>query len=192
MRWASTLSEQRESEAAALDASARLRSELDGDPDLAIVFASSHHESSYDSIASTLTRELGGAMLIGCSGHSVIGGGRELEAQPGLALSGATLPGCRDSPVRTGCRGATAFAHTGRVARADRRRPRNGAPLPASGRPVRVRCRALHPRHGTRRIPPASRSEAWQAVVSSQASTRSGSGRRRSARVSSAWAFRAT
>ncbi len=98
MRWASTLSEQRESEAAALDASARLRSELDGDPDLAIVFASSHHESSYDSIASTLTRELGGAMLIGCSGHSVIGGGRELEAQPGLALSGATLPGVTIHP----------------------------------------------------------------------------------------------
>ncbi len=92
MRWASILSEERESEAAALDASARLRSELDTDPDLVIAFASSHHASSYDTIASTLTRELGGAILIGCSGQSVIGGGHELESRVGLALTGATLP----------------------------------------------------------------------------------------------------
>ena len=98
MRWASILSEERESEAAALDASARLRSELDTDPDLALVFASSHHASSYDTIASTLARELGGALLIGCSGDSVIGGGQELESRPGLALAGATLPGVAIHP----------------------------------------------------------------------------------------------
>lgn len=98
MRWASILSEERESEAAALDASARLRSELDTDPDLVIAFASSHHASSYDTIASTLTRELGGANLIGCSGQSVIGGGHELESRPGLALTGATLPGVAIHP----------------------------------------------------------------------------------------------
>ena len=93
MRWASILSEERESEAAAVDASARLRAELVAEPDLAIVFVSNHHASSYDIIASILAQELGGAVLIGCSGHSVIGGGHELESQPGLALAGATLPG---------------------------------------------------------------------------------------------------
>ena len=98
MRWASILSEERESEAAALDASARLRSELDTDPDLAIVFASGHHASSCDIIGSTLSRELGGAILIGCSGQSVIGGGQELESRPGLALMGATLPGVAIHP----------------------------------------------------------------------------------------------
>ena len=36
---------------------------------------------------------LGGGLLLGCSAGGVIGGGRELEEQPGLSLTAAALPG---------------------------------------------------------------------------------------------------
>ena len=72
MKWASILSEERTSQAAALDASARLRRTLgDAAADLVVVFASNHHAESYEDIAGILARELGGPTLIGCRAHSV-------------------------------------------------------------------------------------------------------------------------
>ncbi len=101
MKWASILSEERTSQAAALDASARLRRTLgDAAADLVVVFASNHHAESYEDIAGTLARELGGPTLIGCSAHSVIGEGHELEAAPGLVVAGASLPGVELHPFR--------------------------------------------------------------------------------------------
>ncbi len=93
MKWASILSEERASEAAAEDAAAQLRSALGASPDLVTLFASGHHAQRYDSVLDLLAREFPSATLIGCSGLSVIGGGHELEACPGVALAGATLPG---------------------------------------------------------------------------------------------------
>ena len=60
-------------------------------------------------------RALGGGLLIGCSAGGVIGGGREIEEQPGLSLTAAALPGVT-SPRSTWRR------RRGRATRPDARR----------------------------------------------------------------------
>lgn len=98
MRWASVLSEEGRSESAARDASTRLRTALDGAPDLLLVFASHHHAGGWTEIERVLGAEHAGATALGCSAQSVIGAGRELETSPGLALAGARLPGVTLKP----------------------------------------------------------------------------------------------
>jgi small ligand-binding sensory domain FIST len=60
--------------------------QLDGPADLVLAFFSPHHAESADSLAATLTRKLQPRALIGCIGESIVGGDREIEHQPALAL----------------------------------------------------------------------------------------------------------
>ena len=99
MRWASTVSEEPRFEVALAEAAETVRGRLGGDrPDLAVVFLSEHHRSSHARLGDLARRELPGALLIGCSAKSVIGGGREVEGRPGLSLTVSSLPGVELRP----------------------------------------------------------------------------------------------
>jgi small ligand-binding sensory domain FIST len=93
MKWASAVSRQADVDRAIVEASGAVRASLGGDADLAIVFASSHHAIGYERIPEAVSTTLGVSALVGCSAGGVIGGGREVEDEPGLSITAARLPG---------------------------------------------------------------------------------------------------
>lgn len=99
MKWVSTLSEEPELAVALAEVIANTGEALDGlRPDLVVFFVSGHHAEHYDALAKSLAQTWGDSMLLGCSAGSVIGGEREVEDRPGLALSAALLPGVTIHP----------------------------------------------------------------------------------------------
>ena len=99
MKWVSTLSEEPELAVALAEVIANTGEALDGlRPDLVVFFVSGHHAEHYDALAKSLAQTWGDSMLLGCSAGSVIGGEREVEDRPGLALSAALLPGGTSHP----------------------------------------------------------------------------------------------
>lgn len=91
MRFVSALSQARDTEQALEEAAGEVRAGLDA-PDLLFAFVSDDHRPYYESVSKGLARSFPGALLVGCSGKSVIGGGHEVEEGPGLALIAAQLP----------------------------------------------------------------------------------------------------
>jgi small ligand-binding sensory domain FIST len=99
MRWSSAASTAPRLEAAVEEVAAIVRGELEGAaPDLVVTFVSPHHESGYRQLPALLRGALGGGRLLGCSAGGVIGGGRELEGQPGLSVTAAALPDVTITP----------------------------------------------------------------------------------------------
>jgi small ligand-binding sensory domain FIST len=68
-------------------------SQLGVRPDLAVVFVSSHHVTQLAELANQMCDAIGSEALIGCTGESIIGGSREIEARPAISLWLAALPG---------------------------------------------------------------------------------------------------
>ena len=68
---------------------------VDGDTDLAVLFASSHYAPNYDELVPCARAESGARRLAGCSGQGIIGPEREVEGQPALSLLRLSLPDCR-------------------------------------------------------------------------------------------------
>jgi len=64
----------------------------DEHPDLVAVFTSSHHTGAFEDIGSSIRSLLYPVALIGCSADAVIGGDREVEDGPALAVFAARLP----------------------------------------------------------------------------------------------------
>jgi small ligand-binding sensory domain FIST len=62
-------------------------------PSLLVVFVSEHHAEGFERIPEWMGACFPGAFLVGCSAAGVIGGGREIEGQPGVSLTAASLPG---------------------------------------------------------------------------------------------------
>ena len=94
MKWASALSEAQDSASAVSGALADLQRQLAGvEPDLVLAFASPHHADAYEGLPAAIAATFPRALLFGCSAAGVIGAGRELEEQPGLSLTAASLPG---------------------------------------------------------------------------------------------------
>jgi small ligand-binding sensory domain FIST len=62
-------------------------------PDLVLAFATHHHGSALEGLGPALARATGAPVIAGCTAESVIGGGREIEGRPGIALWAAHLPG---------------------------------------------------------------------------------------------------
>jgi small ligand-binding sensory domain FIST len=60
--------------------------QLQGQPDLALVFFSPHHGAGAESIAATASERLRPKWLLGCSGEAVVGNAREVEHQPAISL----------------------------------------------------------------------------------------------------------
>lgn len=63
------------------------------EPDLLTVFVSNAHAPHYLALPELVRREFDNAFLFGCCASGVIGGGREVEDGPALAVTGAVLPG---------------------------------------------------------------------------------------------------
>ena len=111
MQWASAISQQNTLRAALSECAATVRSALSAaagaaadataHPDLAIVFASSEYAADYPNLPNLVADLLGPqAILVGCSGGGIIGGGAEIEQAPAVSLTAAVLPGVRIRPVR--------------------------------------------------------------------------------------------
>src|SRR5690606_18573316 len=65
------------------------------EPDLLISFVSTRHAARFEALPELIRREFEGTLLFGCCAGGVIGGGREIEDQASLSLTGASLPGVK-------------------------------------------------------------------------------------------------
>jgi len=69
--------------------------------DLTIVFSTPHHADELHRFSARFIEELGTQGMLGCTAEAVIGGGRELEDEPGLVVWAVrSLPGSACRPVR--------------------------------------------------------------------------------------------
>ena len=103
MRWLSGSSDSSGLQAAFTAAAASIVARLEGvGPDLLLAFVSSEHHERYGLLAELVAETFPGALLLGCSAESVIGGGREIEERPGLSLTAALLPGVTLRPFQIG------------------------------------------------------------------------------------------
>ena len=93
MQWASAVSTEPDTATAIGEAASIVRGQLGlAAPDLIVAFLSTHHRERFSEIPALLRREFSAGLLIGCSAGGVIGGGKEVEQQPGLSLTVAVLP----------------------------------------------------------------------------------------------------
>jgi small ligand-binding sensory domain FIST len=97
LRFASALSTAPQSADALREVCASVREQLGAVPDLAFLFFSSHHLPSADRIAADACDLLGTDRLLGCTGESIVGVGREVEQAPALSLWAAHWPGVNSS-----------------------------------------------------------------------------------------------
>jgi small ligand-binding sensory domain FIST len=92
MKFAAALSTEHDLDRACESVARSIERTLDGDAvDLCIAFASPHY-GRLDRLPATIARRLGARRLIGCSGGGIIGAGLEVEDQPALCVTAATLP----------------------------------------------------------------------------------------------------
>lgn len=95
-RIATGLSTAAAAEDAAVEAVHQVRAVLDGArPELAYLFVSPAHLAEMDVAAAIVRDRLEADHLLGCVAEGVVGGRRELESGPGLALWAGSLPGAR-------------------------------------------------------------------------------------------------
>jgi small ligand-binding sensory domain FIST len=69
-----------------------LEAELQATPDVVFAFVTSHHRAVWDALPRLLRRRFPDVTIVGCGAAGVIGGGREHEGRPAVAVTGATLP----------------------------------------------------------------------------------------------------
>ncbi len=103
MKWVSTLSTRPSLEAAIAEVVQQAKKSLQRSPDLGLVFISSAFASEYSRLMPLLQEHLPGLPLIGCGGGGVIGMNsygetQEVEGEPALTLTLATLPGVEVHP----------------------------------------------------------------------------------------------
>jgi small ligand-binding sensory domain FIST len=85
----------------------RVKRDLGGSANAAVVFASSDYAESWDSLPVQLAKRLRTERILGCSAVGVIGTGREVESGPALSLWVARLPHVDITPI------ALSFQRTG-------------------------------------------------------------------------------
>jgi small ligand-binding sensory domain FIST len=93
LTFAAALSTQLDTTQAAAEACVAARRDLGGVPDLAVVFFSREHAPHADALAPQLCDLLGTDNVLGCSGDSIVGVGREVEEGPAISLWLAKWPG---------------------------------------------------------------------------------------------------
>jgi small ligand-binding sensory domain FIST len=90
---AAALSTELDTERACREAAATLTAGLRGRPaDLVVAFVTHHHAGALDRLPGRIVLATGARALIGCTGESIVGGSREIEDGPALALFAAHLP----------------------------------------------------------------------------------------------------
>jgi small ligand-binding sensory domain FIST len=98
-RFAAALSEEPDTDKALAQVIDRALQQLDGTPDLAMLFFSASHADRAEHLAAEGCRRLGTERLFGGSGESIVGEGREIEWAPALALWLARLPEVQLTPI---------------------------------------------------------------------------------------------
>lgn len=91
MQFASCLSLEVDWRAAVAEIGAAAE-QLSGPPDLAMLFVSHDHDEHLERMAADVCERIGNDQLIGCTGESIVGTGREIEMQPAASLWLARLP----------------------------------------------------------------------------------------------------
>jgi len=99
-RFASTLSTDPDAGQAESTCIESLLDQLDGaHPDLVVFFVTHHYGEALEGLGRRIRQATGAQVLAGCTGSSVIGGSREIEREPALAVWAAHLPGTRLRPA---------------------------------------------------------------------------------------------
>ena len=93
MPFAAAVSEKTNLNAAIEETGRVIVSELGRAPDLTFVFVTHHHAESFSRLASAIRSQLGGGLVLGCTGETVIGAGKEYEDGPALSVWSGVLPG---------------------------------------------------------------------------------------------------
>jgi small ligand-binding sensory domain FIST len=96
---AAALSTTADTSAAVREVCESARERLGGTPDLAFAFFSTHHVPRAEALAAEAARLLGTSCLLGASGESIVGSGREIEDEPALSLWLARWPGATITPM---------------------------------------------------------------------------------------------
>lgn len=94
MRWASAIATATATDAACAEAAAVIDGELGAASiDLLLAFVTDHHAAGFAQLSAALSRRFPRAVIAGCTVGGAIGGGVEIEHQPALSLTAASLPG---------------------------------------------------------------------------------------------------
>lgn len=102
-RFASGLSTRTDTAEAVEEATRTLAEGLGGaTPDLLLAFASPDHVAELETLPRRLRRATGAKVLLGCTGESIVGGTREVEDEPALALWAVSCPGMAVRSSRIG------------------------------------------------------------------------------------------
>jgi small ligand-binding sensory domain FIST len=100
MPFAAAVSDKSSLNAAIDEAVHVVAGELGRTPDLTFLFVSHHYAASFSSLAATIRTRLGGGLVLGCTGETVICGSREREGGPALCIWSGVLPGARLTPFQ--------------------------------------------------------------------------------------------
>lgn len=100
MEFAAALSTDADTTAAIREVCRSAAASFAGPADLALLFASPHHVATLAVGAAEIATHLEVRTLLGCTGESIVGPGREIEHEPALVLWLARLPGVSLRPVR--------------------------------------------------------------------------------------------
>ena len=104
MRFCEALSTERDPRKVLDGLTSKAIEELDGEkPDLGFLFVSPHHRDGIPYLLGEVAARTGVTNLLGCTGQSIIGGGREVEHSPSAALWLAALPGVTLRTFRVEC-----------------------------------------------------------------------------------------
>ena len=99
MKWASAVSEHDSLLEAMKECATAVKQEMgELQPDLSVIFISSHFADQFEAVPDMVREHLGPVLLFGCSAGGVIGGGKEVEHRPGISLTVASLPDVELSP----------------------------------------------------------------------------------------------
>ena len=94
MPFAAASSTAADTAAAIEQASAELKSKLQGQtPDLTFLFVSHHHAPQLETLAREVRKQTGTKHLLGCTGETIVSGHLEIGEAPALSLWSAVLPG---------------------------------------------------------------------------------------------------
>lgn len=93
-RFGASLSTLEDTGRAIEEATCALAEALQGrGPDLVVLFVTHHHAGEFENLGGRIQQASGARHLVGCTGESVIGGSREVEQGPALALWGVAAEG---------------------------------------------------------------------------------------------------
>src|SRR5262245_34868546 len=99
MRWATAISARQDLDAALDDAIQSLRRDFGAvRADLALLFVAASNPAAAAMLPARLQSKLPTTVLLGCTAAGVIGGGREIEHEPAVALTVAELPDTTVTP----------------------------------------------------------------------------------------------